>query len=70
MVGHTVLSRYAGFSYVGTKAVAEFTAVAAKNDFFEAVGALSALDERQAGQLEDRGPEKALDWFRDEAKKK
>jgi len=52
-------------SYVGRKAAAEFADVAAKNVFFEAVGALPALDERRAGQLGDMGPDKALGWFQD-----
>jgi len=63
MVGHTLLSRYAGMSYVGKKAEAEFKDRAVRNVFFEAVGALPPLDERGAGQLADMGPDKALGWF-------
>ena len=69
MVGHTLLSRYAGLSYGGKKAAAEFKDAAARNLFFEAAGALPPPDERRARQLIDMGPDKALSWFRDEVNK-
>jgi len=65
MVGHSVLLRYANFSYVGAAAAEEFSSVTEKNAFFEAVGALPPLTADAAGKLEDMGPEKALASLRD-----
>ena len=65
MVGHTILARYANFSYISEAANAEFPDVAAKNDFFEAVGAMPAITGDKAKGLEDMGPEKALAHLRD-----
>ena len=65
MVGHTLLFRYAGLSYVGKQAAAEFSNTAARNAFFEAVGGLPPLDESKARHLEGVGPERALAWFRE-----
>ena len=65
MVGHAVLFRYAGFSYVGAAAEAEFPSVADKNAFFEAVGALPAITPDTAARLEDMGEQKALTWLRE-----
>jgi len=61
MVGHTVLLRYAGMSYIGEQAQAEFPNAAARNDFFEAVGALPPLTVGRAKELEDMGPQRALE---------
>jgi hypothetical protein len=69
MVGHTRLFRYADLSYVGPKAAAEFKDTAAKNTFFETVGALPPLDERTVKHLTSMGPDKALAWFREAAGK-
>ncbi len=68
MVGHTLLLRYAGVSYIGRKAAAEFPNLKAKNDFFAAIGKLPPMDSVQAGKLEEIGAEKALAWFRSSAK--
>lgn len=68
MVGHTILARYAGFSYVGDKAQRAFKDVPAKNDFFEAVGGLAPLDEAGERELLDLGEEKALVRLFDAAK--
>lgn len=64
MVGHTLLLRYADFSYISSKANAEFKTVQAKNSFFEAAGKLQAMTLHQAKALEDMGKDKALGWFR------
>ncbi len=40
MVGHTRLLRYADFSYISDAAATEYSDTGARNDFFEAVGAL------------------------------
>jgi hypothetical protein len=63
MVGHTLLLRYADYSYVGEQAAAEFASVKDKNSFFESVGGLKPVTLEQAKALSDMGPEKALDWF-------
>jgi hypothetical protein len=64
MVGHTLLLKYAGFSYISKKANNEFKTVAAKNAFFEAIGKMPPMTRKQAKALEDMGPDKALAWFR------
>jgi hypothetical protein len=68
MAGHTLLLRYAGMSYISGKAAAEFKNLKARNDFFEAVGKLPAMDSIQGKALEDMGPDKALCWFKSNAK--
>ncbi|MFC1461296.1 hypothetical protein ACFLQR_02110 [Verrucomicrobiota bacterium] len=70
MVGHTWLLRFAGFSYVGEAAKAEFgDDIKEKNDFFESVGSLPPLTVSWAGQLEDMGGEKAFAEMRNSASK-
>jgi hypothetical protein len=61
MVGHTLLSRYAGLSYAGPRAESEFADVHAKNAFFAKVGGLPPLTRERAAQLEDMGADRALD---------
>jgi hypothetical protein len=70
MVGHTVLLRYADYSYISSKANADHKNVQLKNAFFEAVGKLPAVTSRQANTLQDMGHDKALAWFRDTVKGK
>lgn len=60
MAGHTLLSRYAGFSYSGVKAGAQFKTVAAKNSFFAAVGRAPALSRREADALCCAGDDSAF----------
>lgn len=68
MVGHTLLLRFADFSYTG--AAAEFGKDARKkNDLFESVGRLPALTTEGADRLQEMGPEKALSCLRDSAGK-
>ncbi len=65
MVGHTILGRYAAFSYVGAAAQAEFGSdLKAKNRFFAAVGALPPLTRAVAAKLTAAGPGAALDAIR------
>ena len=68
MVGHSVLLRYAAFSYTGAAAASEFKDTKARNDFFEAVGKLPALTTDRAAALEDMGTDKALSWFREQVR--
>jgi len=65
MVGHTLLARYAGFSYIGEKAAAEFKDKREKNDFFEKAGALAPIGVEQAQELEAMGQERAYTWLQD-----
>ncbi len=61
MVGHTLLSRFADFPYLGKASAAEFgSKLKEKNAFFEAVGSLPPLTLAMAEKLEYAGPEKAL----------
>lgn len=55
MVGHSVLARYAGLSYLTCD-----LPVAARNDYFAAVGALPPLKAAVARQLAENGPAGAL----------
>ncbi|NQU41221.1 MAG: hypothetical protein HQ523_14825 [Lentisphaerae bacterium] len=65
MVGHTLLARYAAFPYTGGGAASEWSDRFARNRFFERVGGLTALSDRQSEYLIEMGPERALSWFRD-----
>ena len=68
MVGQTLLARYAGFSYCGKPAFAEFGEnISAKNSFFESVGKLEPLRPDAAARLKDMGTSKALQVIRDSA---
>jgi len=67
MVGHTNLLRYANYSYTGESANSDFAGVAKKNAFFEAVGKLPPVSVGMETELEEMGPEKALDFFRGRA---
>lgn len=64
MVGHSLLLRYADYSYVGPAAEADFPSVTDRNNFFEAVGALGPADDSSAAMLESMGAQAALDFFR------
>jgi hypothetical protein len=64
MTGHAVLLRFAGYSYVGAAAAADFPNRAARNAFFEAVGALPPLDATTAADLTGRPAGEVLDHFR------
>lgn len=71
MVGHTTLLRFADYSYLGSKASAEFgNNIEKKNRFFETVGALPPVNTHIAGQLTQAGPEKALGLIVEAATKK
>lgn len=66
MVGQTLLSRFADYSYAGEAALAEYGGdTGEKNGFFQSVGGLPPLTLSVAGQLEGMGPEKALSAIRD-----
>lgn len=62
MVGHSILLRYAGVSYISYEAD-----IAEKNAFFESVGALPPLTAPVAARLAEMGEEKAYAAIRDAA---
>ncbi|OGV62970.1 MAG: hypothetical protein A2283_00110 [Lentisphaerae bacterium RIFOXYA12_FULL_48_11] len=64
MVGHTLLLRYADYSYISAKAETDFKNVQAKNSFFADVGKMTPMTLHQAKTLQDMGPDKALSWFK------
>lgn len=62
MVGHTILLKYADFSYVDDKTNDYFSGdIKAQNVFFAGVGALPALTCDVSQKLEDAGTKKAFD---------
>ena len=65
MVGHSLLLRYAGYSYTGAAAAQDFPDVRERNRFFESVGGQPPLTGDRAKELEDLGPETVLSRFRD-----
>ncbi len=70
MVGHTLLARYAAFSYVSAAAQAEFGGKdAQKNDFFEAVGKLPPLTTVLADKLKSLGVKQTLTCLRDSVRR-
>ncbi len=65
MVGHTILTRYANFPYLGAAAQVEFGADrAARNRFFASVGRLPPLTIAAAARLQAAGPQAALSALR------
>jgi len=57
MVGHTILARYANFSYTSDAANRMFKTIAEKNEFFRKVGALPGLTTKGAEHFKAIGPE-------------
>lgn len=64
MVGHTILAKYAGYSYTGIQAETDYPRIADKNRFFAAVGSTPAIDAGRARELERMGKKKAFEWLR------
>ena len=74
MVGHTILLRYAGVSYVDDiishrSVRPEPTAIAEKNRFFEAVGALPPLTADVATALDNLGATQSLTAIKEAAER-
>lgn len=66
MVGHTILLKYANFSYVDDKTNSYFNGnLKSQNDFFVAVGALPPLISDVAEKLQKAGPQKAFDVIKE-----
>ena len=70
ILGHTILGRFAGFSYISSEAEAEFPDLKKRNAFFASVGKLPAVDTEIAGTLRDADVEKAFSVICDSVKKK
>jgi hypothetical protein len=69
IVGHTLLGRFADFSYTGDKAETEFVSLKKRNAFFASVGALPAVDSEIANVLREAGEEKSFGIICNSAKK-
>jgi len=68
IVGHTLLGRFADFSYLGENAESEFGSLKNRNAFFASVGALPALDQKIANALREAGEEKSFGIICDSSK--
>ncbi len=70
LVGHAALCRFADLPYAGDDAEAMFSGdVKAKNEFFEAVGALPPVNTQLSRELREMGPAKALTVLKDSARR-
>jgi hypothetical protein len=69
ILGHVILSRFAGYGYLSQAAESEFNRAKDKNLFFEKVGLLPVLKESQAGVLQNATGEKAYGLIADASKK-
>lgn len=68
-VGHTVLGRFADFSYVGEESESEYPGVKERNSFFASVGTLPPVNARIAEALRDAGTERSFSLICDSVKK-
>ena len=64
MVGHTVLAKYANFSYTSSAANDMFKTTAEKNNFFQQVGALPGLTNENVEQYKSIGPKATFEVLR------
>ena len=67
-VGHTVLGRFADFTYVGEEAESEYPGLKERNSFFASVGALPPVNTRIAEALRAAGNGRAYSLICDSAK--
>jgi len=67
-VGHTLLGRFADFSYVGQNAESEFGKLERRNEFFASVGALPAINVQTGNALREAGIQKSFGLINDSAK--
>jgi hypothetical protein len=68
--GHSLLTRFADFSYLGSNAESRFHSdIKAKNQFFESVGGLSPVNTQMAEKLRNAGSQRAYDVFSDSVAK-
>lgn len=69
VAGHTILGRFADFTYMGEKSENEFGSLKKRNAFFASVGALPAVNQKVANTLKEAGEEKSISIIFDSAKK-
>ena len=67
-IGHSVLQRFAGFSYVSKEAEMTFKTTKLKNDFFAMVGELPPITKSIADKLRNAGKGKSLILIQDALK--
>jgi len=68
IVGHTLLGKFADFTYLSEKAESEFGNLKKRNSFFASVGALPAVDLKIANTLRNAGLDKSYGIIHDAAK--
>ncbi len=69
LVGHSILARFADFTYVGSKTENMFgTRIVDKNKFFETVGSLPPVTKSIADKLRTAGEEKAYSMIYDSSR--
>ena len=68
-VGHTVLGRFADFTYVGKEAESEYPGLKERNSFFASVGALPPVNTLIADALRDAESERSFSLICESAKK-
>ena len=66
-VGHTLMGRFADFTYLGEKAESEYPGMKERNSFFASVGALPPVNTRIADALRDAGAAKSFSLICDSA---
>jgi len=69
IVGHTLLARFADYTYLGDKAANDFPDLKKRNMFFASVGTLPALDKSIGDILRESGEEKAFGIICESSKK-
>ncbi len=69
MVGHTLLARYANFSYTGGRARAQFETIPEKNAFFAGIGSSPALTRCEADALLSAGEDRAFAMLVDRSRR-
>ncbi len=67
-VGHTILGRFANFSYVGQNAESDFGNPGRRNEFFASVGALPAVNVKTGNALREAGIQKSFGLISDSAR--
>ncbi|NLB56563.1 MAG: hypothetical protein GX811_12535 [Lentisphaerae bacterium] len=67
MVGHTLMSRFANYSYTGAAENEYAGKTADKNEFFARVGALPVFTRRLVEKISEKEPDQALSVFKDSA---
>jgi len=69
ITGHTILGRFADYSYTGEKAESEYPDLNKRNKFFASVGALPAVNIQTGNVLREAGHERSFSMICDSASK-